>query len=288
MHRIPLSSTTRLVFLLVDATDDETAETGISGASITVQLSKNGGSFATATNTPVEIGSGFYYVTTTTTETNTAGPLAMTASASGTDVWRAVYWVGPGDANITQVAGSSVSGVNDFKADVSALATAANLAAVKTQTDKLTFNAANVILADVREVNDSAVTGVADFKADVSALATAAGVTGVPAAVWGYGSGRTITGGTISTVSDKTGYSLAAGGLDLIDVPELSTGSEPESLLGLQRAIFDRLYRRNEMIANRLRVYVKDAAGGDSGVLAEQTLSDDNTTQVQQQATWPA
>lgn len=44
--------------------------------------------------------------------------------------------------------------------------------AIKTKTDKLTFNAADKLHTDVREVNDIAVASPNDFKADVSALLT--------------------------------------------------------------------------------------------------------------------
>ena len=88
------------------------------------------------------------------------------------------------EVDIGKVKGVGVTGVNDFKADVSALATQSsvdtidsNVDAIKLQTDKLTFNSADVILADIREVNDVTVTSVNDFKADVSALATEANAT---------------------------------------------------------------------------------------------------------------
>lgn len=79
------STTTRIPFLLVDATDDETAETGIAP---TVQISKNGGAFANVTNTVVEVGNGWYYVVLTTAETNTDGFLAVRAFGTGTNEWR--------------------------------------------------------------------------------------------------------------------------------------------------------------------------------------------------------
>jgi hypothetical protein len=50
----------------------------------------------------------------------------------------------------------------------------ASVQAVKAKTDKLTFNAADMILSDLREVNDIAVAGPNDLKADVSALLTTA------------------------------------------------------------------------------------------------------------------
>ena len=88
--QIAQNSTPVLVFLLVDADDGRTAETG---AAPTVTLSKNGGAFAAATNSVTEIGSGFYKVTLTATETNTLGALVIVASATGTDVWRDIHQV---------------------------------------------------------------------------------------------------------------------------------------------------------------------------------------------------
>jgi hypothetical protein len=107
---IDQGTTPTVVFLLVDATDDETAETGLSP---TVQISKNGGSFATVTNSVTEIANGWYKVALTSTETNTAGDLIIRATGTGADEWRDVR-------QVIDFAG--------FKADVSALATAANLA----------------------------------------------------------------------------------------------------------------------------------------------------------------
>lgn len=88
MYRIENGSTPVLVFVLVDATDDETAETGLSP---TVNISKNGDAFAATTNSASEISNGFYKVTLTATETNTDGPLAVYASATGTNIFRAIY-----------------------------------------------------------------------------------------------------------------------------------------------------------------------------------------------------
>lgn len=89
-YRLEKGSTPTIVFVMVDATDDETEETGLSPA---VTISKNGGAFAAVTNAVSHIGNGFYKVTLTATETNTDGPLAVRASASGADVFRDVYYV---------------------------------------------------------------------------------------------------------------------------------------------------------------------------------------------------
>jgi hypothetical protein len=78
------------MFRLVNATDDETPETG---KTATVQISKNGGTFANATNAAVEMAQGFYYVDLTTTETNTDGPLGFVASAPGTNIFADIHQV---------------------------------------------------------------------------------------------------------------------------------------------------------------------------------------------------
>lgn len=89
-YRIENGSTPVIVFVMVDATDDETEETGLSPA---VTISKNGGAFASTTNSATAIANGFYKVTLTATETNTNGPLAIRATASGADIFRAIYHV---------------------------------------------------------------------------------------------------------------------------------------------------------------------------------------------------
>lgn len=88
--QITQGTTPTVVFLLVSSTDDKTAATG---KTPTVTLSKAGGAFAAATNSPSEIGSGFYKVALTATETNTAGALALLATATGCDDWRDIHQV---------------------------------------------------------------------------------------------------------------------------------------------------------------------------------------------------
>ena len=88
-------STPTIVFLLVDATDGETPETGLTP---TVYLSKNGGTAATATNAAAEIDStnlpGWYSLALTATETGTDGPLIVYAdSGSTTKTWYDVHQV---------------------------------------------------------------------------------------------------------------------------------------------------------------------------------------------------
>lgn len=77
---ITTGSTPKLLMMFVTAADPTAPLTGVTP---TVALSKNGGAFASATNAPVEVDYGVYAVTLTATETNTAGPLAVRATATG-------------------------------------------------------------------------------------------------------------------------------------------------------------------------------------------------------------
>ncbi len=94
------SSTERIVFLMVDAGDNETGETGLT--QITVQISKNGGSFTQVNHKQggddaTSIGNGFYYFDPWATETNTNGPLIVRATSGDpgqtTNEWRSIYLV---------------------------------------------------------------------------------------------------------------------------------------------------------------------------------------------------
>lgn len=128
MMLIQNSTAVTLLILMVDATDDETAETGVT---VTTQISKNGGAFATTTNSTTEISNGWYKVVLTTTETNTDGPLAVRATGTGCDEYRdyhQVYttlaanvttWAGttvatPDTAGYPKVTGKSGTGVGEF------------------------------------------------------------------------------------------------------------------------------------------------------------------------------
>lgn len=89
----------------------------------------------------------------------------------------------------------------------------------------------------------------------------------------------------------STGEALAAADLSgVVDVAvaEVATGAEPTTVGGLLRMLYNRFYRRSELTNTTLKTYVKDGAGGGSGVLTSQTVSDDGTTQIQQQATYPS
>lgn len=69
-------------FLMVDSSDHIT---GKSSVTVTVTLSKNGGSFASASGSVSELANGWYYISLDSTDTNTQGELAYHCTASGAD-----------------------------------------------------------------------------------------------------------------------------------------------------------------------------------------------------------
>lgn len=83
-------STPRIEFLLVADTD---GYSGSTGKSPTVTLSKNGGAFAAADGTPVEIGNGWYYIDLIAGETDTDGPLIINVTEDDSLDWRYSYRV---------------------------------------------------------------------------------------------------------------------------------------------------------------------------------------------------
>lgn len=92
------ASTPKLIVFMADETDKDTPETGLT---VAVKISKNGGSFATCTNSPAtEIADGYYSIVLTATETNTDGPVILEASATGAAESRQVFTVAEAD-NVT-------------------------------------------------------------------------------------------------------------------------------------------------------------------------------------------
>jgi hypothetical protein len=71
-----------LVFLLISSTDHIT---GLTGASPTVTIAKNAGTFATPAGAVTEVGNGWYKVAANGTDTSTLGPMLLHASATGSD-----------------------------------------------------------------------------------------------------------------------------------------------------------------------------------------------------------
>lgn len=77
------STARRIIIIMVDSATGLTAQ---AGKTVAVSISKNGAAWSSIGNATA-IGDGAYYVDLTTTHTNTAGPLAIKATATDCAVW---------------------------------------------------------------------------------------------------------------------------------------------------------------------------------------------------------
>ena len=128
MRELKQSTAATIMILMVDATDDETAETG---KTLTVYLSKNGGAFATSTNAAAEVSGGsrgWYSLALTATEVNTIGELVVEAEATGCDIWRSVYSVVAAipDANMASSSAGAIVAATFAAGAITAAAIAAD------------------------------------------------------------------------------------------------------------------------------------------------------------------
>lgn len=133
MYTIKRSSTqSPLVFLLIQQSDHITGKTG---ASPTVTISKNGGTFITPSGAVSEIGNGWYAVAPNATDTGTLGPIALHATASGAD---------PCDILVAQIVATDPTDGANF--GLSKLAS-------------ITLSIANQVDANIHSVNNIGVVG---------------------------------------------------------------------------------------------------------------------------------
>lgn len=184
--QITNATTPTLVFLLVSSTDDKTAVTGVTP---TVQLSKNGGAFVGATNSPSEIANGWYKVALTTTETNTDGALIIRATGTGADEWRDVHQVlTTNPANVVSIANNAITAaaIADGAIDAATFAAGAiDAAAIATDA----IGSAELAASAVSEIQ-SGLMLAASYSAPPSAAAIAA-------AVWDYLASAATTVGSL-------------------------------------------------------------------------------------------
>ena len=130
---------TRIPFILLSTTDGSP----ITGAAPSVTISKDGGAFVSATNTPAEIGNGYYYVDLTSAETTVTNNVIVRATATGAQP-TAVVWEPEQDLSGLSTFDPSTDTVTIDSTQAATLATAAalatvgdNVSAVKAKTDNL-------------------------------------------------------------------------------------------------------------------------------------------------------
>ena len=172
------STARNLMVFLTDSTDHVT---GLTGATLTISLSKDGAAFASITPTVTERGDGWYSLAMTTSHTDTLGDLVLhitAASADPIDLREQVFALLPGDAVTVGSIGANVITAASIATDAvteiqSGLATASVLASVKAQTD--------LIPASPAAVGDAMALTAGAISAVQSGLATSGDLTAVKA-----------------------------------------------------------------------------------------------------------
>lgn len=253
------TAATILLGPFIDDTDGKTAETGLTISQGDVLLSKNGGAMAQkhdATSCTHDA-LGYYGCPLDTTDTGTLGILrVMVHEVGALPVWDE-FMVVP-EAVYNALFGTGMLPVNVEK-----------------------WNAVDVPVAQsagypIAALQDGSITTGTFSEGAVNAAAIASNA--ITAAK--------IAGNAITDAKIATGAITAAK--LAITVPELTPGSEPTDLLQVVRAVFSSIFRRREMDPSELRTYAQGAAGGETGVVARQDLSEDEGLQVMEEATWPS
>jgi hypothetical protein len=143
-------STARNLMVFLTASSDHV--TGLTGATLSVSISKDGAAFSSISPTVTERGNGWYNIALTTAHTDTLGDLVMRATAASADpidLREQVFAALPGDSvTVSSIAANAVDAsalASDAVTEIqSGLATASVLAAVKAQTDLLPASPAAV------------------------------------------------------------------------------------------------------------------------------------------------
>jgi hypothetical protein len=266
------SSTAQPLLFQLIATADHIA--GLTGATPTVKLSKNGAAGASPAGAVTEVDStnmpGWYKVAGNATDTGTLGPLVLHATASGADPVDVVFDVVAFDPqSATNLGLSTLTGNVPQTGDAYAIVSDAafgNAKLVRSTTPANTLSVNNVgAIISVVDVTGS-ITGNLGGKVLGGGDSD---ITGVGAWVLD-GTGQAIAGQV-----SKTGYKLAADGLDSITVtaPTTVATSFPSMVVQLWR----RFFRKATETSTQLKTYADDG----STVVTTQTIANDGTTQTQ-------
>jgi hypothetical protein len=277
------SSAFPLPFLLVSATDHIT---GVTGLVPIVAVSKNGGPFLSPAGPVTEIGAGWYVVGGNINDTNTLGPLLLHAEATGADPADALFAVvgvnpqigtnmgiqalptgSPGATGGLPVNPISVATVTGSVGSVVAAVTAS------TVTGSVGSVAGNVT-GSVGSVTGSVGSVTSPVTASTVTGNVAGNVTGSVGSVLAPVVAASVAGnvgGSVGSVVDRTGFSLAAGGLNLIDTtPEAGAAS---TFRGMLIQLFRRFYR--PATKSKSTGTIQTFADDGFTILTTQSFSDD-------------
>lgn len=89
---------------------------------------------------------------------------------------------------------------------------------------------------------------------------------------------------------DKEGYKLAADGMDLIELPEITPGEKPTGVLAAIHALFQRAFGRNELDAvnGEWRTYLPGGSGANDILSIQEVEEVEDEYQNVAEATWPS
>lgn len=196
MREIKQSTAANIMVFMADSTDHVTGKTGLT---LTVTLSKDGGSFASISPTVTEVGNGWYSIALSATDTNTIGDLVVRATATGADPAERVLNV------VANVEADTYGIVNtNLDAAVSSRSTfdpATDQVTVSANNDKTGYS----LVTTERVKLDATQPDYAPAVAGDQMALTSAAESSLVSAVWGATT-RTLTSfGTL--VSDIWGYS---------------------------------------------------------------------------------
>lgn len=90
MRDLTQSQSANVMVLLIQSSDHIT---GLTGATLTITASKDGGAFSSISPTVTERGNGWYNIALTSSHTDTLGDLALHISATGADPLDTKYHV---------------------------------------------------------------------------------------------------------------------------------------------------------------------------------------------------
>jgi hypothetical protein len=234
MYQIKQSSASYpLLFLMIDSSDHITGKTGLTP---TVTISKNGAGFGSPSGTVTEIASGWYKVAGHATDSATLGLIALHATSAGADPYDGIA----GEVVAFDPQDAVALGLSRIDAAVTTRApeAAGNVAAIKTQTDKLAFTVANQVDANVIDWKGAAapaMTGDAfarlgapagsSVSADIAAVNTK--TTNLPTSPAAVGSAMTLTAAydaAKTAAAPGAAMTLTAAGIDAV-LDEVVEGS---------------------------------------------------------------
>ena len=162
MRELKQNQTANVMVLMIDSIDHITGKTGLT---LAVEISKDGGAFATETGnvTVTERGNGWYSIAITGTHTNTLGDLVVSGTSAGADPGERISVV---VANIESDTYAKVPSGNiaDYKADTTGLATEASIQGVSGDIVSLDSDIADIA------------TDLADIDLELDGLATEASI----------------------------------------------------------------------------------------------------------------